>query len=87
MVAIYEELHRKEIEVKYEYNNDCIYNKCEYVLLQNNKYIKLSNLSIQLFNLLTDTADIDLLFRYEDTMSQMHEIVKIEAYNLGKSDS
>lgn len=85
LVAMYEELHRKEIEVEYKYN-DCIYNKCEHVLLQNNRYIKLSNLSIQLFNSLKDTADIDLLFRYEDVMSQMQEMVELEAYNLGKKD-
>lgn len=81
LLAMYEILHRKEIEVKHEYQ------KCEYVLLHNNKYIKLSNLSIQLFNSLKETADIDLLFKYEDVMSQMQEIIEIEAYNLGKYES
>lgn len=67
--------------------NNCINSKCEYVLLHNSKYIKLSNISIELFNSLKKTADIDLLFTYEDIISQIQELIEIEAYNLGKYNS
>lgn len=70
--------------------NDCnnyINSKCEYALLHNSKYIKLSNISIEVFNSLKSTADIDLLFKYEDVISQMQELIEVEAYSLGKSVS
>ncbi|WP_304942173.1 hypothetical protein [Vallitalea guaymasensis] len=75
--AIYKDIQRLE--------NNYINKKCEYALLHNNKYIRLSNLSIELFNQLKSKCNIDLLFRYEDVMSQMQEIIEIESYNLGKN--
>lgn len=39
-----------------------------------------------MFNSLKDMAEIDLLFKYEDIMSQIQEMVEKELYNLGRSD-
>ncbi|WP_273321174.1 hypothetical protein [Vallitalea guaymasensis] len=81
-----EVLYKEEKLLKQEYNN-YIHNKCNKALLDNNKYISLSNLSIELFNSLKSLSNIDLLFKYEDVTSRIQEIIEIEAYNIGHSDS
>lgn len=77
-------IHRRDLE-DIEYNN-FINNKCRKALLQNDKYISLSNKSIELFNSLKCLIgkDLDLLFDYEEIIAKMQEIVEVEAFELGR---
>ncbi|MCT4544661.1 MAG: hypothetical protein N4A63_14085 [Vallitalea sp.] len=72
----------KQLEEEY------INRKCSIALSQNERYMDLSNKSINIFNRLKCVLgnNKELLFEYEEVLSEIQGIVEVEAYKIGNNN-